>query len=47
LALPNWLRKSRAVQYVIGTTGLTDGDIAVDAAARHAVIVRAGNMSLV
>ena len=33
--------------HVIGTTGLSDGDIAaLDAAARHAVIVRAGNMSL-
>ena len=33
--------------HVIGTTGLTDDDIAkVDAAARHATIVRAGNMSL-
>ena len=35
------------VVHVIGTTGLTDEDIArLDAAARHAVIVRAGNMSL-
>ena len=33
--------------HVIGTTGLTDADIKrLDAAARHAVIVRAGNMSL-
>ncbi|NKX45540.1 4-hydroxy-tetrahydrodipicolinate reductase [Roseicyclus persicicus] len=33
--------------HVIGTTGFTDGQIAaLDAAARHAVIVRAGNMSL-
>jgi len=33
--------------HVIGTTGLTDDDIAkIDAAARHATIVRAGNMSL-
>ena len=38
--------QARAV-HVIGTTGLTDADIAkLDAAARHAVIVRAGNMSL-
>jgi 4-hydroxy-tetrahydrodipicolinate reductase len=38
--------QARAV-HVIGTTGLTDGDIVkLDAAARHAVIVRAGNMSL-
>ena len=33
--------------HVIGTTGLSAADItALDAAARHAVIVRAGNMSL-
>lgn len=33
--------------HVIGTTGLSDSDIAaLDAASRHAVIVRAGNMSL-
>lgn len=33
--------------HVIGTTGMTDDDLAkLDAAARHAVIVRAGNMSL-
>ncbi len=33
--------------HVIGTTGLSAQDIAsIDAAARHAVIVRAGNMSL-
>jgi 4-hydroxy-tetrahydrodipicolinate reductase len=33
--------------HVIGTTGLSDGDLAaLDAAARHATIVRAGNMSL-
>jgi len=32
---------------VIGTTGLSDDDLkAINAAARHAVIVRAGNMSL-
>lgn len=38
--------QARAV-HVIGTTGLTDDDIAaIDAAARHAVVVRAGNMSL-
>ena len=38
--------QARAV-HVIGTTGLTDADIkAIDAAAHHAVIVRAGNMSL-
>lgn len=35
------------VVHVIGTTGLGDGDIRkIDAAARHATIVRAGNMSL-
>lgn len=33
--------------HVIGTTGLTDADIAkLDAASHHTVIVRAGNMSL-
>jgi 4-hydroxy-tetrahydrodipicolinate reductase len=38
--------QARAV-HVIGTTGLTGEDIAkLDAAARHAIIVRAGNMSL-
>ncbi|SFD01569.1 4-hydroxy-tetrahydrodipicolinate reductase [Tropicimonas isoalkanivorans] len=38
--------QARAV-HVIGTTGLSDADIEkLDAAARHAVIVRAGNMSL-
>ncbi len=38
--------QARAV-HVIGTTGLSAADIkAIDAAARHAVIVRAGNMSL-
>lgn len=38
--------QARAV-HVIGTTGLSDEDIAaIDRAARHAVIVRAGNMSL-
>ncbi len=38
--------QARAV-HVIGTTGLTDDDLAkIAAAARHAVVVRAGNMSL-
>lgn len=38
--------QARAV-HVIGTTGLTEDDIVkLEAAARHAVIVRAGNMSL-
>lgn len=38
--------QARAV-HVIGTTGMTDDDLkAVNAAARHAVVVRAGNMSL-
>ena len=38
--------QTRAV-HVIGTTGMTDADIArLAPAARHAVIVRAGNMSL-
>ncbi len=38
--------QARAV-HVIGTTGLTDSDLAkIKAASHHAVIVRAGNMSL-
>jgi len=38
--------QARAV-HVIGTTGLTEDDLqSINAAARHAVIVRAGNMSL-
>lgn len=38
--------QARAV-HVIGTTGLSDADLAkLKAAARHAVVVRAGNMSL-
>ncbi|MBM7068514.1 4-hydroxy-tetrahydrodipicolinate reductase [Actibacterium sp. 188UL27-1] len=38
--------QARAV-HIIGTTGMTEDDLTkVDAAARHAVIVRAGNMSL-
>lgn len=38
--------QARAV-HVIGTTGLSDDDIAaIDRASHHAVIVRAGNMSL-
>ena len=38
--------QARAV-YVIGTTGLSEEDLrAINAAARHAPIVRAGNMSL-
>ena len=38
--------QARAV-HVIGTTGLSEADIeAIDRAAHHAVIVRAGNMSL-
>jgi 4-hydroxy-tetrahydrodipicolinate reductase len=38
--------QARAV-HVIGTTGLSPDDLArIEAAARHAVIVRAGNMSL-
>jgi len=33
--------------HVIGTTGLSEDDIAkIDAAARHATVIRAGNMSL-
>ncbi len=35
------------IVHVIGTTGLSDTDLAkIEAAARHAVIVKAGNMSL-
>src|SRR3954454_24398350 len=35
------------IVHVIGTTGLSDSDLSkVEAAARHAVIVRSGNMSL-
>jgi 4-hydroxy-tetrahydrodipicolinate reductase len=35
------------IVHVIGTTGLSDADLKkIDAAARHAVIVRSGNMSL-
>ena len=35
------------IVHVVGTTGLTAADIAkLDAAARHAVIIRSGNMSL-
>ncbi|WP_068119341.1 4-hydroxy-tetrahydrodipicolinate reductase [Tropicimonas marinistellae] len=46
VALSTLSAQARAV-HIIGTTGLTDEDIAkLDAAARHAVIVRAGNMSL-
>ncbi|NPD13993.1 4-hydroxy-tetrahydrodipicolinate reductase [Xinfangfangia sp. D13-10-4-6] len=38
--------QARAV-HVIGTTGLSEADLAkLEAAARHAVIIRAGNMSL-
>ncbi len=38
--------QARAV-HVIGTTGLSQDDLAkIEAAARHAVVVRAGNMSL-
>lgn len=38
--------QARAV-HVIGTTGLSDADLArIKAASRHAVIIRAGNMSL-
>lgn len=45
-ALATVAAQARAV-HVIGTTGLSPEQIArIDAAARHAVIVRAGNMSL-
>lgn len=41
------LAANARIVHVIGTTGLTDADeAAIAAAARHAVIVKAGNMSL-
>ncbi len=46
VALAMIAAQARAV-HVIGTTGLTGEDLAkLDAAARHAIVVRAGNMSL-
>jgi len=46
VALADIAAQARAV-HVIGTTGLTDEDLTrLEAAARHAIIVRAGNMSL-
>ncbi len=46
VALADLAAQARAV-HVIGTTGLTDDDITrLAAAARHATIIRAGNMSL-
>jgi 4-hydroxy-tetrahydrodipicolinate reductase len=46
LALSAIAAQARAV-HVIGTTGMTDAQIAaLEPASRHAVIVRAGNMSL-
>jgi 4-hydroxy-tetrahydrodipicolinate reductase len=46
LAMSEMTAQARAV-HVIGTTGLSEDDLAVlDRAARHATIVRAGNMSL-
>jgi len=46
VALAGFAAQARAV-HVIGTTGLRGDDIAkLDAAARHATIIRAGNMSL-
>ena len=46
LAFAELAAQARIV-HVIGTTGLSEGDIKkLDAAARHARIVRAGNMSL-
>lgn len=45
VALAEIAAQARAV-HVIGTTGLSEDDIAkLDAAARHATIIRAGNMS--
>ena len=46
IALAKLAAQARAV-HVIGTTGMTEEDIAqLEPCARHAVIVRAGNMSL-
>ena len=46
LAFSEITAQTRAV-HVIGTTGLSEDDIAaIDRAAHHAVVVRAGNMSL-
>jgi 4-hydroxy-tetrahydrodipicolinate reductase len=46
IAFAKLAAQARAV-HVIGTTGMTDDDIAhLEPCARHAVIVRAGNMSL-
>lgn len=46
IAFANLAAQARAV-HVIGTTGLSEKDLdSLSAAARHAVIVRAGNMSL-
>lgn len=46
VAMAEIAAQARAV-HVIGTTGLTDDDLVkLKAAARHAVVVRAGNMSL-
>jgi len=46
VALAELAAQARAV-HVIGTTGLTDEDLVlIKAAARHATVVRAGNMSL-
>jgi 4-hydroxy-tetrahydrodipicolinate reductase len=46
VALSEFAAQARVV-HVIGTTGLTEADVAaIEAAARHAVVVRSGNMSL-
>lgn len=46
IAHSEFTAQARAV-HVIGTTGLSDADLArIDAASRHATVVRAGNMSL-
>jgi len=46
VAMAELAAQARAV-HVIGTTGLSDDDLVkIKAAARHAVVVRAGNMSL-
>jgi 4-hydroxy-tetrahydrodipicolinate reductase len=46
VAFAGFAAQARIV-HVIGTTGFSDGDLAkLDAAARHATIVKAGNMSM-
>jgi 4-hydroxy-tetrahydrodipicolinate reductase len=41
------LAANARIVHVVGTTGLSEGDLAkVEAAARHATVIKAGNMSL-